>query len=54
MPRRRKQPRESLGRVPLPWETLDGNPATEPDLLEMVGQLSVERTLPVLISLLQY
>ena len=54
MPRRRKQPRESLGRVPLPWETLDGNPATEPDLLEMIGQLSVERTLPVLISLLQY
>ena len=53
MPRRR-QPRESLVRVPLPWETLDGKPVTEPDLLEMVSQLSVERTLPVLITLLQY
>ena len=54
MPRRRKQPRESLVRVPLPWTTLNGKPVSETDLLEMVGQLSVERTLPALISLLQY
>ena len=54
MPRQRKQPRESLVRVLLSWETLDGNPITEHDLLETVGQLSAERTLPVLISLLQY
>ena len=54
MPRRRKQPRESLVRVPLPWTTLTGKPVSETDLLEMIGQISVERTLPVLISLLQF
>ena len=54
MPRRQKQPRESLVRVPLPWTTLTGKPVTESDLLEMIGQLSVKRTLPALISLLQY
>ena len=54
MPRRRKQPRESLVRLPLPWTTLTGKPVSETDLLEMIGQLSVKRTLPALISLLQY
>ena len=54
MPRLRKEPRESLVRVPLPWTTLTGNPVSETELLETIGQLSVERTLPVLISLLQY
>ena len=52
--RRRNQPRESFIRLPLPWETLTGKSVSETDLLEMVGQLSVERTLPALISLLQY
>ena len=54
MSRRRKQPRESLVRVPLPWTALTGNPVSETELLEMIAQLSVERTLPALISLLQY